>query len=269
MPASETSLTHIPDIRLCRREVYQRPPYDWNNLTREADGGIVIQRTLSGSVSFTPKNKNRPATEVGRAQAMLFKHGEDSRYGLSPRSRCPYVAEFVVFDGAGGAEALFDGIRTGHGEIIPMSEQGEAALILQGLTSGFRERQIHDRLTLAENLYRLLLAIQREQMQETRGNDPVAYGRHLLETQFRSPRNLKEWCEEIGLSREHFSRGFRARYGESPAQFLRLQRLNHARTLVGTSRMSLEDVANASGFASVQTFHRAYKRAFGKSARSS
>ncbi|MCC5848911.1 MAG: helix-turn-helix transcriptional regulator [Verrucomicrobia bacterium] len=268
MPIPEPSLTHIPDIHIALREVYDREPYDWDNAIRETDGGIVIQRTLSGSVSFTPKNKNLPTTEVGKAQAMLFKHGENSRYGLGPISQRPYVAEFVVFDGAGGAEELFDGIRSRHGEVLPMADQGEAALILQRLAADFHEKQVPDRLSLAGILYRLLLAMQREQMQETLGNDPVAYGRHLLETQFRSPRNLKEWCEEIGLSREHFSRCFKDRYGQGPAEFLRHSRLKHAQTLLKTSHMPLEDIAASSGFASVQTFHRAYKRAFGKSARS-
>jgi len=91
----------------------------------------------------------------------------------------------------------------------------------------------------------------------------MAYGHHLLSNHFRSPRNLKEWCQQIGISREHFSRAFKERYGVSPAAFLRQLRLTHANQLLQSHHLSIHDVAAASGFASPQTFHRAFTQFYG------
>ena len=88
----------------------------------------------------------------------------------------------------------------------------------------------------------------------------------MLETQFRSPRNLKEWADDIGISREHFTREFHKRYEETPATFLRRLRLDHARILLRNPSLTLPDVAKASGFASAHTFYRAYKLYFGEAA---
>ena len=156
-----------------------------------------------------------------------------------------------------------DRIREEFGPVLRMSEQGEAGRLAARLVEDQRHAVKRDRLYLAEGVFRLFFALYREQIGARRGNDPVAYGRHLLDTQFRSPRNMKEWCAEIGISREHFSREFSTRYGETPAAYLRKLRLRHADELLKTHTLPLADIAAASGFASEQTFHRAYRMFYG------
>lgn len=253
--------TVFPDIRLVRREIHTTRAYQWDNRTRPPDQGLVIQRTLSGSCGFTCGNSS---TEVHPGQAMLFRHGEDSHYGLTPDSSLPYATEYIVMDPQAGVSELFEGLRSQYGPVLRMETGGDAHRLLLQLLSEFETGRPSDRITHAECIYRLLLSLHREQGRDTRRSDPVAYGRHLLETRCREHKNLKEWCTEIGISREHFSREFNARYGESPAAFLRRLRLEHARSLLNLStHMPLEDIAALSGFASVQTFHRAYKRHYG------
>ncbi|MCC5845038.1 MAG: AraC family transcriptional regulator [Verrucomicrobia bacterium] len=255
------SLTALPDIRLARRETHPDRSYQWDNQTRKPDRGLVIQRTVCGSCGFT---KGSVHTEVLPDQAMLFRHGEHSRYGITPDSSLPYETEYLVMDPGGGVAELFEGLRAQYGPVLRMEADGTARRILLQLLIEFESNRPSDRISRAESLYLLLLNLFREQGRDARGRDPVAYGRHLLETRYREPGNLKEWCAEIGISREHFSREFTARYRETPAEFLRNLRLSHARGLLNIStRMSLEDVAALSGFASVQTFQRAYKRRFG------
>jgi len=255
------SMTALPDIRLARREVHTDRAYQWDNQTRPPDQGLVIQRTVRGSCGFT---SGALSTEVLPGQAMLFRHGENSRYGITPASGLPYETEYLIMDPGGGVSELFDSLRAQYGPVIRMETDGPARRLLLQLLLEFESNQPADRITHAESLYLLLLNLYREQGSDARSRDPVAYGRHLLETRYREPGNLKEWCAEIGISREHFSREFTARYRETPGEFLRNLRLNHARGLLNIStHIPLEDVAALSGFASVQTFHRAYKRRFG------
>lgn len=254
----------LPEIRIVRRETHTSPAYQWDNRSRLPDQGLVIQRTLSGSCGFSRGNFR---TEVVPGQAMLFQHGEDSRYGITPDSELPYVTEYMILDPGAGIGELFKGLRTRYGPVLRMATGGEAHRLLLQLLLEFNAGRPADRLSLAESSYRVLLSLYREQNQATQQRDPVAYGRHLLETRCREGKNLKEWCGEIGLSREHFSREFSARFGETPAAFLRRHRLGHAQRLLKLSpRLPLEDIATLSGFASVQTFRRAYKRRFGDSA---
>lgn len=261
MPPPENTLPHLPDIRLARRENHNNRSYFWDNHTRNPDNSLVIQRTIRGSCGFVTDQIN---TEILPEQAMLFRHGENSRYGLSPNSTLPYETEYVVLDPNAGISELFEGLRAHYGPVLRMETGGEAQQILLQLILEFDTGQPADRITHAESIYQLLLSLYREQGRDTRRRDPVAYGRHLLETRYREAKNLKEWCTDIGISREHFSREFTNRYQESPAEFLRRLRLQHARSLLRIStHLPLEDISALSGFASVQTFQRAYKRHYG------
>lgn len=249
-------LSCLPDLQFACRETRNSLRYQWDNATRHAEGAIVIQRTASGSCEF-----HTPARSwiVSTGCAMIFQHGENSRYGLSAACTLPYVPEYVMIRPAGGTLEMLQALRDAYGPVLRMAEQGEACRLLHRVIDAFAAQQPADRLERAETVYRILLALLREQRQETRHSDPVAYGRHLLETRFQEPRNLKEWCQEIGLSREHFTRAFRERYQTTPATFLRTLRLRHARQLLLSTHLPQEDIAQQSGFLSVQTFHRAYR----------
>lgn len=247
-------LPHLPDIRLAAREVYTDKSYQWDNRTRDPDNGLVLQFTLRGSCGYTSPTHH---AEVLPGHAMLFRHGENSRYGITPQSTLPYEAEYLIIDPNQGITELFDGLREHHGPILRMDPEGPARQLLLSLILEFQTGRPADRIAHAQTLYPLLLHLYREQTRDTRESDPVAYGRHLLETRYREPKNLKEWCALIGISREHFTREFTRRHHESPAAFLRRLRLQHARSLLRLSpRLPLENIAALSGFASVQTLQR-------------
>ena len=70
------------------------------------------------------------------------------------------------------------------------------------------------------------------------------------------------------MSREHFIRQFSQRYGESPGGVLRRLRLTQAQVMLDATDADVESVALANGYASANTFRRAYRLAFGRSPRS-
>ncbi|MGA0333656.1 MAG: AraC family transcriptional regulator [Kiritimatiellia bacterium] len=258
---AEALFSSMPDIRLVQVEIYSNPGrYSYDNSLRTEEKGFVIQQTLQGSAYFVEDGVRK---RVGAGQAMLFGYAENTQYGLDRDCDLPYGLCWILLTGGAGLHSLVREIRWRFGSVLQMSEKGEAAELLRRCHEDFVSGNFRDRWFMAENVYRLLFALYREQVAGIQGNDPVSYGRYLLETQFRSPRNLKEWVGEIGITREHFTREFHARYGESPAGFLRRLRLEHARGLLRNHTLSLQDVAQASGFASAQTFHRAYKNHFG------
>jgi AraC-like DNA-binding protein len=245
---------------MIQRENRHNLSYFWDNKTRRERGGIVIQQTLKGSVAFWDKGGRK---EAGAGRALLFRHGEDTRYGLDEACTRPYELVWLMISETPVVLALYEDLIDSFGHVLRMDVKGEAGQLLQRTRQSRELGAVRDRFSDAETAIALLMGLYREQISDRRGRDPLAYGRHLLETQFRSPRNLKEWAEEIGWTREHFSREFRVRYGETPAAFLRKLRLEHARDLLLNPGLTVDEVAAASGFANPKTFHRAFRDAYG------
>lgn len=253
---------HLPEIIHADTETRDRSAYCWDNRDRHPKGTLVIQQTLSGSGLLEEGGERHPVPE---GTAMIFAYGEGSRYGIADPGTGTYRLRYVVLRRKGGIGELIDRLRVEFGNVISLEQRGEASGILKTIAEAFRFGEIRDQIELAELAYRFVLVLYREQISGTAVGDPVAYLRHLLRSGFRSPRNIKEWTRDLPASREHLTRAFQARYGESPARYLRERRLEHARLLARGSTMTAADIARASGFSNTQTLRRAFRQRFGES----
>ena len=74
---------------------------------------------------------------------------------------------------------------------------------------------------------------------------------------------IETLAREVGLSPAHFARAFRESLGRPPHQYLLALRLERARRLLETTKASLSDIAQRTGFADQAHFTRLFKRAFG------
>jgi transcriptional regulator GlxA family with amidase domain len=146
-----------------------------------------------------------------------------------------------------------------------MPDASEATALLDEVIQRYGQRQFRDRLHESELIFRLLIALYREQVQDTRTTDPIEFGSHYIRSHFRSPVNLKTIVQKCGVSREHFIREFSARNRESPGVMLRRLRLEHARAMLQATELSVQEIALACGFTSSNTFCRAYRLKFGRS----
>ena len=262
MEADSFPLDALPQILHAEYEEHRDDRYFFNNAQRKTDGILIIQRTLEGAAWIEDATGRH---RVGPGQAMLFAHGEKSLYGIGDPEDRPYRLEYVALKGSPDIRRLFFQLKKDHAGVIAMNPEGQASGILHNLVSLLAENRSLDQLEMAELAYQLILALLREQVAGSQARDPVSYLRLLLQTRFRSHRNLKEWMAELPYSREHLTREFTRRFGEGPAEYLRKLRLEHARLLARTSHMPVEEMAVSSGFASAQTFRRAYRRQFGHS----
>lgn len=195
---------------------------------------------------------------------MIFRHGEPSSYGLEDADLLPYELRWAWLAGVPSVDSLCEEIVSRFGPVVRMDPGREASLLFARLQKECGAGSARDRLREAESTLRLLLAIYREQQVFSR-EDPVAFGKQLLENEFRSNRNIKEFVAEIGITREHFTRAFLERYGETPGDFLRRLRLGYAQQLTGTPTLRQKEIAAASGFRSEATFRHAYTREYGHS----
>lgn len=94
-------------------------------------------------------------------------------------------------------------------------------------------------------------------------NDKLAACIDIMEQNIEEPLTKNELAGHAGISVRHLERLFAQHFGQSPAQFYRNLRLEHARRLVEQTPMQITDVAVATGFFNISHFTRAFRETFG------
>jgi transcriptional regulator GlxA family with amidase domain len=99
----------------------------------------------------------------------------------------------------------------------------------------------------------------------------VPPARHLLrakdlaDARYAEQIGVDDMAGAAGLSKAHFSREFRAAFGESPHAYLLTRRLERAAALLRMTDHSVADVCFSVGLQSVGSFTTSFTRTFGKS----
>ena len=97
----------------------------------------------------------------------------------------------------------------------------------------------------------------------------VPPARHLLkakdlaDARYFEHLDVDDLAHAAGLSRAHFSREFRAAFGESPHSYLLTRRMERAAALLRTTDRSVTDICFSVGLQSVGSFTTSFKRTFG------
>ena len=97
----------------------------------------------------------------------------------------------------------------------------------------------------------------------------VPPARHLLkakdlaDARYFERLDVDDLAHAAGLSRAHFSREFRAAFGESPHTYLLTRRMERAAALLRTTDRSVADVCFSVGLQSVGSFTTSFKRTYG------
>ncbi len=85
----------------------------------------------------------------------------------------------------------------------------------------------------------------------------------LVAQRLAEPLTLDDLAQAAGLSRSHFVRAYKARFGETPMTRLRHLRLERAMTLLRSTGLTVGEIALDSGFADQSHLTRHFKRHFG------
>ena len=99
----------------------------------------------------------------------------------------------------------------------------------------------------------------------------VPTARHLLrakdlaDARYSEPLGVDDLAKAAGLSRAHFSREFRAAFGESPHSYLLTRRMERAAAMLRTTDRSVTDICLSVGLQSVGSFTSSFKRTYGMS----
>ncbi len=89
--------------------------------------------------------------------------------------------------------------------------------------------------------------------------------RDLADARYFEPLGVEDLARAARLSKAHFSREFRAAFGEPPHAYLLTRRLERAAALLRTTDRSVADVCLSVGLRSVGSFTTSFTRTFGAS----
>jgi AraC-like DNA-binding protein len=88
--------------------------------------------------------------------------------------------------------------------------------------------------------------------------------RDLLDREYARPLDVPAMARAALMSPSHFSRQFRAAFGETPYAYLQSRRLERAMALLRRGDLSVTDVCLAVGFTSLGSFSSTFSRLVGE-----
>lgn len=227
--------------------------YWYENGDREPLHRCGLQFTMRGSVHVRNGENHFVVPQGG---AFLYYYGEDSAYGLAEDTEREYAAEWLMFSGAG----LVEQWKLMNQEFGPIINPELGALVLKAahrMSDNMQRGNSYEYNNATSELYRFVSELYdlREQGRDVL-RKPVDKAIHRLLHNPCYPWSIKELVQELGCSREHFTRVFIERFQASPADWLNQQRLKQALYLLEQSNIPIQDVARQSGFSSTHTMAR-------------
>ncbi|MEE9405360.1 MAG: helix-turn-helix transcriptional regulator [Algisphaera sp.] len=236
--------------------------YWWDNAKRATEDTAVIQLCVSGTILYRDHHGDRP---VPPGTLMLFQHGNPVLYGQPTPLTTPHTCRWIGLHGAGLSQHLAALIAR-HGPlhhvglVHPLVDQLERLIVMAQPGSQTRPTE----LASAIHHYVMNLHDHAEQ-QMLQKLSPVEQGIEALLAQPHQPRSLKEIAFEFNVSREHLSRTFQNRLGQSAHTFLAEAKRQRALALLRQTRLPLAEVARQAGYANTHSFARNIRNTTGQS----
>jgi AraC family transcriptional regulator, transcriptional activator of the genes for pyochelin and ferripyochelin receptors len=115
-------------------------------------------------------------------------------------------------------------------------------------------------------LFHLLLQATQQQAPSPYTNYEIAgihAAREMIQGNIRHHFLIPEIAQKVGVNEFKLKSGFRELFGNGVYEFLRLERMQEARELLSSAKRSIKEVAAKTGYKSVNSFIKAFKKEFG------
>lgn len=224
----------------------------------------IVHYIQSGKGTFTIRGVTY---EVGEGDSFFIFPGELHHYVADERE--PWKYRWIGYRGT-GADQLLASIGIGpHAPIVQnyrthrveaMFRNVYKALQLGGV-AGDIEAEGYTRVAFAEYA-RSTVKGNTSQKADKRSDieRQVEQAARWLSLQFDKSISIDELAHTLGYHRTYLSKMFRKQMGESPMQFLLRVRMERAKTLLMTTRLTIEQVAASVGYEDALYFSKLYKK---------
>ncbi len=141
----------------------------------------------------------------------------------------------------------------------------EIGVLIRSMAKEYENRSLNYRPLLKLKLLELLILMLRRgerNLKAVRGEGIVEYVNHLLETHFASGFRLGETASNIGITKNHLCRLYRARTGRTIVGRLNEFRLADAAEKLRSTSKSVSEICYSCGFNDLSYFYRAFRRRY-------
>lgn len=141
----------------------------------------------------------------------------------------------------------------------------EMGSLIRGMAREYENRSLNYRPLLRLKLLELLILMLRGGERNMRSHDAAKiaeYMNHLLETHFTSGFRLETAAANIGITKNHLCRLYRAQTGKTVIERLKEIRLARAAEELRSTSKSVSEICYSCGFNDLSYFYRAFRDAY-------
>jgi len=246
----------------CSGDTRASTDYFFDNSNRSGGQCVIIQQTISGAGVLHFAGKLHCVPEGSLFVALV---PEKSRYYFDPMVADHWTFRWVNFMG-GLAERMWGEFRQEFGPVVSVPDGTLAHRELGRLIRNLEDGRSQTLQAKAESAYSAFVTCWSQQAGlGVAASDPVEELRERIRSRFHEPVNIKELSADLGNSREHLAREFKARYLTEPGAYLRQLRLKNVEVLLEQSTLAIDEIARCSGFSSAKPLIRAFNQTNGLS----
>src|SRR5690606_26920119 len=116
-----------------------------------------------------------------------------------------------------------------------------------------------------QSIYRKKISIHTSELEiECLDDQLIKNAVQVVEKKLDEPEfSVEQMSRELGMSRVHLYKKLRSLTGKSPVEFIRLIRLQRAEQLLGTSQLTVSEIAYKVGYNNAKYFSRHFKMEYG------
>ncbi|WP_432798900.1 helix-turn-helix domain-containing protein [Poriferisphaera sp. WC338] len=228
--------------------------YYFDNRHRTPKHEVVIQISLRGSITFTHDHLQ---TIIPSNHLFMFVLGESTIYRKTHLAQA-YENLWLNLSGAGILEHI-NLFRSRYNMMIDISsnndlhDQMNHIRHLCGPTSPATATQI------SASIHHLIMSLFDFAEKQTTHQSPAQRAINMIISKPSYPWSIKQIADDVGCSREHFSRLFTETIGQPPAAYLNNIRITRAVQLLTETNLPIKHIAEQLGFPSPHTFARQIK----------
>ncbi|MCD8355585.1 MAG: AraC family transcriptional regulator [Clostridia bacterium] len=226
-------------------------------LENDHNNNIMLFLVQNGALEL---NINHVDMLAARGQVVIFD--------------CKQPYQYRASDGLEFIWLLFNGLNTrpfyqrilrcrGGKHVFSTASYSEALRLLDSLLSSCSSGERMSEPAYSQLLHQMLCLLLTEMQPQAADNDRITQSIRYMNAHLYEPINVKAVAEAVNWSPSHFSREFKSHTGYSPYEYIVLRRIDKAKHMLTSTRMTVKEIAYHTGYNSEENFIHSFQKHVG------